>query len=318
MCYEVVLCHLWMDGSEMMNHPFLADAEMWAVPSFFIMSIYFTASTIMNSSGEKLLKRMYRLIMPQIVWTVIYFAYYWIIGTEKGNWDRFWLQLFLGHTFNMTMWYQIDLIIITLLLVLVYFLIPRKTAHLVMTAVCAACFLLQYSGLNYKFFSKYDSAVYYPLGRIVECIPFAFIGLLLYDYDVLEAARKHRIFSMLTCCISLYTLATCNIFYNTYGFDYQSIEWSFAGLFLVILFYVLPFDRLPKEIGSFISYVSSFTMGIYFMHRMMNVVFKRTVAIKAGMSTGTLLYCSIIFGLCWLVSMLISLIPGKFSKQLVK
>lgn len=137
MCFEVVIDHFkdW-NGIQVMdlNQPFRVLFQFGgiAVPVFMLMS--FTLSNIeeiITSDNSKIKHRMYRLLIPQLFWTLVYFFIYWLIDLRKNldlikDFSDFWWQLFLGHSINQTTWYQIDLIMLTVIFVIAYKILKIK------------------------------------------------------------------------------------------------------------------------------------------------------------------------------------------------
>ena len=115
---------------------FFVWMRMFAVPVFMMLSFIFTSQFLEEHNTDKIKKRIERLVIPQAGWAVIYWCIYKIIdmayglGLENGITDMLW-QIFSGHSqnLNVTMWFQVDLIYITILFLAVI-LIFKKIIYL--------------------------------------------------------------------------------------------------------------------------------------------------------------------------------------------
>ena len=113
------------------------------------------------------------------------------LGLENGITDMLW-QIFSGHSqnLNVTMWFQVDLIYITILFLAVI-LIFKKNYIPVLYFIGAVAIILQYSGLNMVFNdSRFE--IKYPSGRFMEMLPLAVIGFMITRDGVLEKIRGRK------------------------------------------------------------------------------------------------------------------------------
>lgn len=84
MSIEVVLSHFWDVGNEKQYLVLFKEARNWAVPCFVMISFFFSERLIHVGDKKKIYKRMYRLVFPQIVWTVIYSIPYYLTGNVES------------------------------------------------------------------------------------------------------------------------------------------------------------------------------------------------------------------------------------------
>lgn len=148
-----------------------------------VMSFYLNQKSFEKKDVNNAKKRIWKLLLPQIIWSIIYFLVYWIIEIVthvkmvNGISDLFW-QLLTGHSpcLNATMWFQFDLIVITILFCNVFYFCNRVIGMIVIVIVGCICLALQYSGLNYQIFGALRYELSYPLGRLLETFPMAVGG----------------------------------------------------------------------------------------------------------------------------------------------
>ena len=193
MCFEVVLCHFWHSTSvPPLLIPFYI-LRNYAVPVFMLMSFFLTQNCILSKKSQIYKKRLSRLILPQIGWTIIYWLIYQLISIlfhtnlTNGPSDIFW-QLLTGHCprINPAMWYQIVLITLSIIFILLFNILPENIALISTYVFMIAALFLQYSGINSSMFSQLRYELKYPLGRFFEMLPYATIGFSLSYYKILR------------------------------------------------------------------------------------------------------------------------------------
>lgn len=102
--------------------------------------------------------RINRLCLPHFVWTIIYFFGFIIFDLsndiELGG--TVLKQLIAGHTINKAMWFQIDLIILSIILYFLLCLENSKKKEVLVITIIAGSFIIQYTGLNYIFLQVFQ------------------------------------------------------------------------------------------------------------------------------------------------------------------
>ena len=205
MSFEVVCAHFWhsADRNLWILKPFSAVGG-WPVMMFMFTAFIFSGKYIIGKNSHKVNRRLHRLVIMHVLWTLIYFAVFscealfFGKGMFAGKSARdiaisFGAQLFLGSTFNAPMWFQINLIVLTFLAALTFLKLPEKIA----IAVAAVCMIFtviaQYSGLNFSLFGGIEYAFNrYTLGRLCEMVPVAGAGLLFAKFGVMEKISSHK------------------------------------------------------------------------------------------------------------------------------
>ncbi len=138
MSFEVVMCHFKSGGIITKDSIiyYMYELREMAVPVFMIMAFSLSDVIKMAEDHQVIKHRMYRLITPQVIWSVVYFSVYFVIEKisninlmhEKA--DLLW-QLFLGHSINQTAWYQIVLIWLTIIFVAIFHSTTRKRGEVI-------------------------------------------------------------------------------------------------------------------------------------------------------------------------------------------
>ncbi len=195
---------------------FLCRVRAAAVPVFLLISFYLTEKFFVDGTAAELKKRMWRLLFPYVSWAILYYFGYKLIdsilktlGIEQGLQleysfrDLIW-QITLGSNRFLCpqLWYLFDLIVFTVL-VWSIFKIFKKFAWGIISFISVFVLYLQYSGLNYKFFSQFSYEVCDSVGRMAEGFPFVCIGFAFAYGGIAEKSKKYRWYFLFVSIIFL-------------------------------------------------------------------------------------------------------------------
>lgn len=172
-----------------------------AVPAFLIISGYLYFSNIKNKAlsfdiwKKKVKKRLFSLVIPYIIWNIIYVLYSWT--RTNGNYNFNLYKIFIGELLadkvlypaNGPLWFLRDLFIISALSPIIWYIIKKIPNN-----VGALLFLiLSLIPSNFIMQNLYDSTVYFSIGSF-----FAYN-----NYDIFQITRKHRTFCIIACVVSI-------------------------------------------------------------------------------------------------------------------
>lgn len=303
MCFMVLLYHFWDDSNATGALRFFVWAKNFAVPVFMTMTFILVQPTFINHSKDKMLCRLERLAIPQIGWAVIYWVVYFILGIEPGLkiTAMIWQMLF-GHSplLNPTMWYQIDLIYLTLLFWgIVVLCRDRKRTEIALISLCMLALFAQYSGANMVFQNlRYE--LQYPLGRFMEMLPMAVVGFMLSSKNILERLKRSRLATAIAAISIIAIDGIYPLFSGVQGYAYAGIEAVLMGAIFCILFYVIPFEHMGDRYKRILLLLTRYTMGIYCMHRLVAKVLGRVLQHFGLKDITTTFYgCIILYILCY-------------------
>lgn len=84
---------------------------------------------------------------------------------------------------------------------------------------------------------------------------------------------------------------------------------------MVFSFYYLPFDILPNILKNMIKEVSKYTLGVYFVHRMIGtIIYSPRLQEYLRMRPGSICGCIVIFWISLVIVWIICKIPFKWIK----
>lgn len=171
-----------------------------AVPSFLIISGYLYFSNIKNKLlsfeiwKQKTKKRLFSLVVPYIIWNVIYVLYGWIRSNSDYEFNIY--NIFIGeladnvlYPANGPLWFLRDLFIISFLSPIIWFIIkrvPNKWFSLLFL-------VLALIPSNFTMQNLYESTVYFSIGSF-----FAYN-----NYNFFQITRKHLTLCIIACIISI-------------------------------------------------------------------------------------------------------------------
>lgn len=321
MCFMVVLCHYWDALNYQGILQFVSWMRVFAVSVFMLMSFVLVQKTLVSHDKGKIINRFKRLLIPQIGWTLIYWVVYYIIGRlsnlqlENGIKDMVY-QMMFGHSqyLNPSMWYQVDLIYVTLFF-LIIIVLCKKSYEFVIWSLALIAWIIQYTGVN-MIWNNLPFEIKYPVGRFAEMIPIASLGFILASKNILEKMKKHKNIVAISVIVLIALIYKYDVFSELNGYGYQGIKQSVVAFAVLCLFYVMPFEVIENTIilKKVVAFISNYTLGIYCMHRCVGTLI--TIAIqhwRLGVSIHSFEGCIIIYCVSFIIAAIGNAIFKKTS-----
>lgn len=322
MAFEVILAHFcnWDEYNPLIVWPFRQLVSL-AVSCFVIMSFYLLADFFKKRDRNSFINRLKRLIIPQIGWAFVYFFVYLLLNLlfkaniEIGIKDLFW-QLLTGHSMNLnpTLWYQFDVIIVTVVFYFIFKFCDDDKAFKVLIGLMLFCYVLQYSGINRTLFGNLPFELKKPLGRIAEVIPFAVIGFSLKHLNIPEKLKEHRL-TVMIACIVLFLLGFYIPWIEVKNFDYGGFAKPYLSLCIVTFAYLIPLENLEDKYKEVILKTTDYTMGIYCCHRLVYILMKSIFNMDLTYSFEK---CVLIYVLSYFLCYLLNFIDNDFVKKMIR
>lgn len=298
LCLGVVCCHFWSSAPSFAWHFVLPCCA----PLFFLMSFYLFARRFSGVGGSYVRNRLFRLYFPLLSWAVIYYLIlnlaHLTINTDVVTLKDFFFQCLTGHCYNEPMWFQFDLIVITVLFFVIAFACRNNMRIIcwLFAVLSVIAFCLQYAGLNHRLFSLFDYSFKYPLGRICEMLPYAFAGMALQLAD-----KKEKWIRVLFLFVLLLASAVLYLYHDSpQGFGYQGVRLLLLSVSVFVGMKLIDFNRLSNGMKKAILMVSKYTLGIYCLHLIMGKGIYRFMSLVSWESLyGSFLYCVIVYVCCY-------------------
>lgn len=243
------------------------------IPSFFLISFYFTYKTLISFNIKKIKLRLERLLIPYFSWSIISWLirifYYYIMKKKcSHSLKDFIANLINGHIFNVVLWFQNILILLTFKFLIIIYLF-RNNYLTIFQLLLIISYILQYSGANYKFFNNFYRHTSSTFGRLFEALPNAVTGFFLALIDIInlinnkKKSKKSFIFSLLF----LILISKYEVFAEIKTFKYGGIRLNLGAFCIFISFSLIPNTIYKFNLRNYIiKQMTNYTGGIYFTH----------------------------------------------------
>jgi surface polysaccharide O-acyltransferase-like enzyme len=242
------------------------------VPTFFLMSFYFCYNSFKSKNIRKNKIRLQRLLIPYFVWPIIIWSInnllsFFFIKISIISFKSFILQFITGNDFMRILWFQCNLILITLLIMIIHFLLSEKLVLYALINLLFFGMFFTYSEYNYILFSKYNFCIMFSFGRFFEVCGFCVTGYFLASSNFVNILSKNRSISISIFMPILILIIKYKIFLEISGFYYQGLRLYFLSISVFFIFSLIPNEGIEnKYIIKFIKHISIHTVGIYFIH----------------------------------------------------
>ena len=286
--FMVVMDHFY-NKKKIQNYHYIL---YYHIPCFFLISFFFTYKTFSSFNIQKIKLRLERILIPYFCWSIIS----WIIRIiyfykmEKNcehSFRDFISNLINGHIFNVVLWFQNILILVTLIFLIILFTF-KFYYLLVFQILFIISYFLQYSSINYNFFQKYFSKhSRSTFGRFFEAIPHAITGFILGKFDIIKLIKKKKITIFFFTLIFLILISKYEVFADLKTYKYGGFRLNIASVCIFILFSLIPNKIYNCKLkNSIIMEMTNYTGGVYFTHYLVgtgyicssiNLVKKRTI-----------------------------------------
>lgn len=306
----ISICRIIMSFFVVCCHFSAFNLATYAVPVFMFLSFFLASHIFMGNKYKKIATKTFRLLVPFWGWGIIYYIIETRLYDKEISKNELGWQLLLGHSpvINQALWYLFDEIFI-ILIVTIFFVFIKKKEHriILLVSLIVVSFLLQYTELNYQMFGWMDYKLRYPLGRIAEMVPCAMCGILLGQMEWNKVEYKY----LLVICSVLFVVA--------YGFHYTSIEgFAYSGIQMVICAICIGLIAICApikkcKITTYINYLATHTLGIYCMHNVIGEWIENLY-----IPDPRIMLSIIIYVVCLVLAIVISLVPIKFVKMMVQ
>ena len=298
---------------------FITKNRLLHVPSFFIMSFYFMCKHLLSLSFKMLLKRLIRLLIPYIGWSIVFWKLNQYINRKynknlPATFEDLKVQLLLAEKFITPFWFNLVIIILTILFFIIIFIF-RKHSLFIFQILLVLSYIIQYSGYNFNnFFQKNPYYNVRSIKSIHTSIPFAVAGYTLGYYKVLDIIKKHKIKTFILAYITYNIIADYNIFSNINTTYYEGIDLNIKSICFILIFSLFP-SSLAKDniIRKFLIFITNYTGGIYYLHVPMRMyLIDYSDDIRKGNFLGMIKTYIIIYCICFIGMLIFGKTPLKY------
>ena len=298
---------------------FITKNRLLHVPSFFIMSFYFMCKHLLSLDFKMLLKRLIRLLIPYIIWPIFFWKLNQYLNRNykkklPATIEDLKQQLLLSNKYMHPLWFNFDLIVITILFYVIIFIF-RKHSLFIFQLLLLLSYVIQYSKYNFNnFFQKnpYYAVLSYKL--IPESIPFTVSGYTLGYYKFLDIIKKHKIKAFVLSYLTYNIIADYNIFIPIKNVIYTGVKLNIQSICLIFIFSLFPSYLVKNNIiKKFLIFITNYTGGIYYLHVPMRMYLNDySYDIRKGNFLGMIKTYIIIYFICFIGMLILGKTPLKY------
>lgn len=293
---------------------FITKNRHFHVPSFFIISFYFSEKLLTSLNVKLIIKRLVRLFIPYITWPIIIWNINRFLVKKYHkklpcSIELLKSQLIWGTRFMNQLWFNWNLILGIFLFVLIIF-IYKNHFIFILQIILILTYIVQYSGFNYKYiFLRCPIHYRYNIGFIFDSIPCEITGFFLSFYKLFNVAKSQRIKTIIFSVLIYYLISNFDVFSNRKGTDYQGINLNIQSICLILIFTVLPFDKIEKKyILKLIKIINNYSAGVFYLHVSIRFYF---ADIFDDIKKGTFFGIIINYIICYFISYIGIILFGK-------
>jgi fucose 4-O-acetylase-like acetyltransferase len=182
--------------------------NMCHVPTFFILSFYFSYFSFKSKNIQKIKIRFQRLLIPYFLWPIIFWSFnnvlsFLYIKIKFIPFKYLILQILTGHCIMPILWFQYNLTFVTLLISIISLLFNETTVFYILVNSVILGFFLQYSNYNIILFYKSENNKKYTFGRFFEIITHCIAGYIIASLNIVRILSKNRIISIILISINI-------------------------------------------------------------------------------------------------------------------
>ena len=291
----------------------LYDNRNIHVPSFFIMSFYFTCHNLLSLNPKKILNRFIRLFIPYFGWPIIIMQinrkYNQIFKAKfPESIEALKYQLLWGDGYVGQFWFQWDLIVTTFLFVIIIFTF-RKNCLFILILVLILFYYFQYTGNYLQEYLYLKKTKNYPVERMFEMIPFGVTGFIIGYFYIINKINKYKFKTLIISYVTYHVVNNYQLFRKIKGFLYQGIDLNIRSICAIFIFSLFPSDRIKnKYLQKVFNLLTNYSAGPFYLHISIRDYCRNYIY---EMKNGTLLGTFYNFLICYSISVVGDLIFGK-------
>ena len=139
-----------------------AGIGQFAVPLFFIISgfLFFYNAKNIQDIKNKVIKRFYTLLIPYLIWNLIYYFFHLILEIDTTFSITTLLDAILNYSYNPVFWYIYQLLLLTIISPIIFYLSKIIKLDVVLIISLAVIIILN---INIPYINE-DAIIYYSFG----------------------------------------------------------------------------------------------------------------------------------------------------------
>lgn len=298
LAFFIVVRHFFkLDYEENYFTKFVFHCQPFYVPTFFLISFYFSFETFYSKNIKKINERFKRILIPYLSWPIILWIRNIIIDCNmklSGNALKdIVIQLLIGYGFYGVFWFQFNLIFLSIIFLIIIFIFKKYSLFI----FNFSCIFLLIINDNYQLHLK-DYKKIYPIKRLLPCFIYSFTGFYFGSISIINQLSEKRKPTFLLIIPAAILINQYNqLAQISLNFQILTIELTAICIFLV--FSLIPLESIGNSIyKKLIKAITSYTGGIYYIHYGVRNIFSTRFKI---IGSGNLEACIINYMLCYFI-----------------
>lgn len=282
----------------------LIQAFHFYVPTFYIISFYFSYNIIKLKNINKIKLRIKRIVIPYTIWPFLFFLMknikYYFYGGKNYMFKDLIIQYLTGKRIYEIFWYLCNLLLSFILYCIIELLFENNYLIIIQLIGLAGSLYYPYHFYN-KLFIKYIEEIRTLFQDFSKVLFYGAIGTSLSSIKLINNSKKYRKRSILFCLYILFLIRDFLQIINIF-FYMRCIIFGIGAIAIFILFSSLPLDNIKnKSYQLLIIYLTNYSGGIYYLHlKVKEMLDKQIIIVK----NGTLVGCFLIYFLCYFICFL--------------
>lgn len=271
--------------------------------TFFIISFFFSYNTFISRNILKIKQRLKRLLIPYILWPIIFFildninSFRNIILFKKIKYLYY--QVLIGIGINIVFWFLFNLIFVSIIFLIIIFLFKKRyLLYLIIIGILS--FLFNKSSFYKNMPLIFNKIAYFSVRKIPSSFISLFFGFYISSIKAIDKINKFkyknfiRILFLSIFCVFRFA----DEIFNKYLYISIFIPY-FRAISLFIFFMIFPFDKIKNNIYyNSIKILSTFSGGIYYIHTRVDFYLNLS---KIKIEKGTIKMCTINYALSFII-----------------
>lgn len=241
------------------------------VPTFFLISFYFSYNLFTSKNIVKIKDRFIRILIPYTIWPIVLW-FRDIIHKKKSfrlkYFKHIFLQLLIGFDFYPVFWFHFDLIVISIIFVIIIF--SFYSYYLIILKITFLLFVI----FNKEYEARLDGYKRNgSLKPLFRSFAFCATGFFLSFNKVLQKFSTKKYIIFLLIFPSIYLINKYKII-KKYSKRLKVIVVEFVIVSLFLIFSLIPLKAIKSNmIKKIIKQLTSYTGGIYYIHYGVRTIF---------------------------------------------
>ena len=295
----------------------LIQAFHFYVPTFYIISFFFSYNIIKLKIINKIKLRIERILIPYLIWPFLFFLMknikYYIYGEKKYMLKDLIIQYLTGKRIYEIFWYLCNLILSFILYCIIALLYENKFLLIIQLIGIVGSLYYPYHYYN-KLFNKYIKEIRTLIQDFSKVLFYGAIGASLSSIKLINNLQKYRARTIFFCLYVLFLIRDFLQIINLF-FYLRCIIFGIGALTIFILFLILPLDNIKnKSCHLLIIHLTNYSGGVYYLHlKVKEILNNKLIIVK----NGTLVGCFLNYILCYFICFLgIKVFGGTILKYL--